>query len=53
LIFDKNIGGTEILKNKENLVLKCINFIDLIGDYSLKQEKDRGESLEDIQKRIF
>ena len=34
-------------------ILKCINLIDLIADFSIEQEKKRGESVEDIQKRIF
>ena len=51
LVLDKSIAG-EIIKNKENFILKCVNLLDLIGDYSIKQEQDRGESYEDIQKRF-
>jgi hypothetical protein len=29
-----------------------VNLLDLIGDYSIKLEQDRGESYEDIQKRF-
>ncbi len=44
---DKNVVG-EVLKQKETFVMKCINLIDLISDFSIKQEVDRGESIEDI-----
>ncbi len=40
------------MESRESVVLKCINMIDLISDYTLKQEKKRGESIEEITKRI-
>jgi hypothetical protein len=47
LQLDKNVVS-EVMKHKETFVHKCINLIDLISDFSIKQEVDRGESIEDI-----
>ena len=44
---EKNLTH-EVLQKKEPFLMKCINLIDLISDYSLAQEKKRGESFEDI-----
>ena len=42
-------------KNKQLLPLlvqKNINFIDLICSFSIEEEKERGESYDEIQKRL-
>mmetsp|Transcript_9591 Transcript_9591/g.9231 ORF Transcript_9591/g.9231 Transcript_9591/m.9231 type:complete len:440 (+) Transcript_9591:490-1809(+) len=41
----------EITNQKQPFIRKCIQLFDLIGDYSVQQEKQRGESYEDINKR--
>lgn len=42
-----------MLDNKEQVILKCINLIDLITQYTIKNEEKRGESYEDIQRRLI
>ena len=49
---DKNLYN-DILKVKEIFVLKCFNLLDMISDYSLKTEHDRGEPYEDVQKKYL
>lgn len=41
-----------LLSNKELIVSTCIHLVDLISDYNITLEKKRGESYEDIRKRI-
>ena len=41
-----------LLDKKDMVVDKCIHLVDLIGDYVISLEKQRGESFEDIQRRI-
>lgn len=39
----------QMLLDKKDLVVdKCIHLVDLIGDYVISLEKQRGESFEDI-----
>jgi hypothetical protein len=52
---DKDINNNNmqmLLDKKDSVVDKCINLVDLIGDYVISLEKQRGESFEDIQKRL-
>lgn len=40
------------MESKDLVVMKCINLIDLICDYSLALEKKRGFGFEELTKRI-
>lgn len=42
-----------VLELKENVVLKSIALIDMITEYSIITEKNRGESYEELSKRII
>lgn len=42
----------EVLDNKDLVVMRSINFVDLISDYTIAIEKKRGYSFEDLTKRI-
>jgi hypothetical protein len=42
-----------LLEKKDQVVHTCIMLVDMIGDYSIAQEKTRGECFEDVQKRII
>jgi hypothetical protein len=42
-----------LLEKKDQVVHTCIMLVDMIGDYSIVQEKTRGECFEDVQKRII
>jgi hypothetical protein len=44
---------TQVLDMKEQVILKSINLVDLICDFTIAIEKKRGFSYEDIQKRIL
>jgi hypothetical protein len=41
-----------VMDNKENVIMKIINLIDLICDYQIATEKKRGCSIEELNKRI-
>jgi hypothetical protein len=41
-----------VMDNKENVIMKIINLIDLICDYQIGLEKKRGYSIEELNKRI-
>ena len=43
----------DLVSISESVFLKTLNYIYQIAEYSLKCEKKRGESFEDIQKRIM
>ena len=38
---------------KDQVVLTCIKIVDLISEYCILQEKNRGTSLEEIENRMF
>lgn len=38
----------EVVAQKEKFILKSMQMVDLIVDFTLEQEKKRGESVEDI-----
>lgn len=48
---DKNLIS-EIQKAKQLFVTKIINLVDLISDFTISLETKRGESYEEINKRI-
>ena len=51
---DKDSNNLQILLDKKDLVVdKCFHLVDLIGDYVVTLEKQRGESFEEIQRRII
>jgi hypothetical protein len=35
------------------VVLQGVRLMDMISDYTLRVEKNRGESYEDLNKRVF
>jgi endonuclease III len=37
-----------LLEKKDQVVHTCIMLVDMIGDYSIVQEKTRGECFEDV-----
>lgn len=41
------------MENKDHVIIKSINLIDLIADFQLSNEKKRGYSLEELNKRIL
>lgn len=41
-----------LLDKKEQVVHTCIMLVDMISDYCIAQEKARGETFEEIQRRI-
>jgi hypothetical protein len=48
---DKDLAKS-VLENKESLILKGIQLMDMISDYTIRVEKKRGESYEDLSKRV-
>ena len=42
----------EVMALKEVIVDKCVHLIDLVGQYSIEQERKRGESYEEVLRRI-
>ena len=42
-----------LLDKKDQVILTCIRMVDLISEYCINQEKKRGESYEEINKRIL
>ncbi len=51
---DKDSNNMQMLLDKKDLVVdKCFHLVDLIGDYVITLEKQRGESFEEIQRRII
>lgn len=57
ILFDFFLNEKELLKtvleNKEHVVLQGIKLMDMIADYTLRVEKRRGESYEDLNKRVI
>ena len=49
--YDKELSK-HVMGNKEAVIMRCINLIDLIVDFQIAQEKKRGYSFEDVTKRI-
>lgn len=41
-----------LLDKREQVVQTCMKIIDLISEYCIVQEKERGESHEELEKRI-
>lgn len=39
----------EILLKREAVVLSCLRYVHLIGDFTLQVEQQRGESIEEIE----
>lgn len=56
LLWDFILNEKELIKhvmeNKESIIMKSINLVDLICDYSIAMEKKRGYSLEELTRRI-
>ena len=52
IVSDKDLIK-QVMESKENVVLKCINLVDLIAEFLISNEKSRGYTLEDLQKRIL
>lgn len=51
---DKDSNNMQmLLDHKDKVVDKCFHLVDLIGDYVVTLEKQRGESFEEIQRRII
>ena len=48
---DKDLAKS-VLENKESLILKGIQLMDMISDYTIRVEKKRGESFEDLNRRV-
>jgi len=42
-----------LLEKREQVVHTCIKMVDLISEFAIETEKKRGESCEDITKRIL
>ncbi|CDW78729.1 UNKNOWN [Stylonychia lemnae] len=57
ILHDFIVNDRELVKlvmdNKESVILKSINLIDLIAEFFLVNEKKRGYSLEDLNKRLL
>lgn len=49
--YDKELSKS-VMGNKEAVIMRCVNLIDLIVDFQIAQEKKRGYSFEDVTKRI-
>jgi hypothetical protein len=43
----------QLLEKKEQVVHTCIMLVDMISDYCIAQEKTRGQTLEELQRRII
>lgn len=43
----------QLLEKKEQVVHTCIMLVDMISDYCIAQEKARGQTLEELQRRII
>ena len=52
LLSDKDLAKT-VLENKESVVLQGIHLMDMISDYTIRVERKRGESYEDLNKRVL
>ena len=43
----------QLLEKKEQVVHTCIMLVDMISDYCIAQETARGQTLEELQRRII
>ena len=41
----------QLLQKKEQVVHTCMRFVEMITDYCIAQEKARGKTLDELQKR--